>query len=211
MGAAAVVVAAAAAAEGGADRRMKMVRRDGEPKDPYHQGWAAAVQLAHALNQGATVPTQATTLVLAEGETFLCTVQSELAAYHGLDVQGGDGGFFAFGETWKGLTATAGLSYLYNKRQQSKAEQQAATQWRSYGYVDLHLTDQRLVVPIEGQWTTYGLAGDIVGFEPYFHEYRAIVRPNGGTPLHFRGPAVPYLSVLLHWIFHRSAPQLPVA
>lgn len=196
---------------------MTMVPSGGEQQptsnDPYQQGWLTAVSLADWLRQGGEMPVQASHLVLQAGESPHCAVTTQVAAYHGEDVEYmRSGGFFAVGSSWKGLAATglasAAASGLMNNHRKNKAEAQGAVQWRDYGMTNVQLTSHRVVFPIEGDLHTYWLNGGVISFEPMWDQYAALANFDGAAPIMFIGPAVPYLSVLMSVLLFRQIPNI---
>lgn len=176
-------------------------------RESYEQGWHSAVQLADWLRGGGDLPTAASSIVLQPEETLICSVQAELAGFWSQDVAYSSDAM-VFGATWKGLAATAAASMAWNSRQRKKAEREGALQWRSMGTSTISLTDHRLLFPADGQMITWWLGSDIVAFEPHWSEYAAMVHGNGSAPIMFRGPAVPYIAVLLNVLLHRVVPDL---
>jgi curved DNA-binding protein CbpA len=174
----------------------------------HHPALAGAVSLAEAIRSGRPLPVQPTALVLGAGEVHHCAGSARLAAFYGLEVVGGDGGTFLFGSTWKGLLATGLLSSWWNRRRQRKAEREAAARWRDLGVVPVHVTNQRLLVLVEGRLESYWFDGGIVAFEPHFDAGCMLIHPDGGSPLRFDGPDVPYLAVVLHVLLRGDVPAL---
>lgn len=189
---------------------MDLVPRPTEVENAYHEGWRAAVGLARALHQGAALPTEPTSLVLGPEESFVCTVQLDVAAYYGLDVELRSS-FFALGSTWTGLAATAGASMLWNRHQRNNAQAQAAAQWRALGRVPVQVATRRIVIPLDNQLRTFFLPEGIVAFEPMYDDYAIILHANGFAPLAMRGPGAPYLAVILHTLLRGVPPRQLIA
>jgi len=186
---------------------MDLVPSPTEYEKAYHEGWRAAVGLSRALQDGASLPTQPTNLVLSPGESFICALELDVAAYYGVDLELRSS-FFAFGSTWTGLAVTAGASMLWNKHQQNKAQTQAAAQWRALGRVSVQIATRRIVVPIDDQLRTFFVPDDIVAFEPLYSDYSMILHADACPPLAMRGPGAPYLAVILHTLLRGTPPQL---
>jgi hypothetical protein len=161
-----------------------------------------------ALAAGHPLPQQPTNLVLAPGEVHHCTVAANLGAYFSLDDVSYSSGAFIAGRSWKGMAATGAASMLWNKHQKNKAQAQAALQWRSLGQVPLHVTNQRLVTMLDGRLESIWLQGGLAMFDPQFQGYRMFVQADGGVPLQFEGPGVPYASVVLHVLVRGHVPPL---
>lgn len=178
------------------------------PKNIYEQGWVSAVQLAEAVRHGHALPTQATSLVLGQGEVYHCGTTSHLAAYYGLDEVSYSTGGIVAGSTWKGMAATGAASMIWSSRNRNRAQREAAAQWRSLGEVPLHLTNHRMVVGIDGGLESLWLNGGITMFDPAFDQYAMHLQADGGWPLLFEGPAVPYVAVILHILLRGEVPAL---
>lgn len=183
------------------------VSRPGKQLTPHEQGWNSAVHLAHGLRQGEPLAVFPTHLVLQQGEVNHCSVDAHLAAYHGMDVSYSSNSFIA-GGSWTGLAVTGAASMAMNSRARRNAERQAAAQWRSYGVVPVHATNQRLLIMMEGRLESFWFNGGIAWFEPQFREYGMIIQADGGIPLRLDGPPVPYLAVILSLLLRGQVPAL---
>lgn len=175
---------------------------------PHEQGWSSALHLAHAVHSGHALPRYETTLILGHGEIFHCQVSAEMAAFYSLDDASYTSHSFIAGRTLKGLAVTGAASMLYNSHNKRKAERQAAAQWRRAGIVPLHVTNQRLLIDHDGQLESYWFQGGLVSFDPQFRQYSMMLQADGGPLLHFSGPAVPYVAVMLHVLLQRGVPVL---
>ena len=179
-----------------------------QAQTPLQQGWTSALQLANAIRAGHPLPSQQSTLVLGQGEIYHCGVSAELAAYYGLDEVSYNNNTFVAGRTLTGMAVTGAASMMFNSHSKKKAQRQAAPQWRREGVVPLHVTNQRMLMVHEGQLNSYWFGGGIASFDPQFHQYSMTLQADGGPPLHFSGPAVPYVAVILHILLRGYTPTL---
>ena len=85
---------------------------------------------------------------------------------------------------------TAGASMLVNKHNRDRAAREAAPQWRNFGEVGVHITDQRLVTTIDGRLESLWYYGGVTLFDPKWEEYAAYVGVEGAPPLRFVGAGV---------------------
>jgi hypothetical protein len=194
------------------------VRADSAPAratsrdDPYAQGWQSAVQLVNAVASGYALPVAPTSLVLAPGEVSHCSVSATLSAYFGLDeVDYGGGNSLVAGKSWAGIAVTGAASMMWNSHKRKKAERQAAPRWRTLGTVPLDVTNQRLVTVIDGRLQSFWMNGEITVFDPQFQRYTMVIQAEGGAPLMFTGPAVPYAAAIMHMLLRGGqVPSLAV-
>ena len=141
------------------------------------------------------------------GEVYHFGAEADVAVYTAADFQLATSSL-VFAQTWKGLAATAGASALWNGRQRRKAERAAAAQWRPSGRGILHLTSERLLLPLDGQLHSFPLRSHVTTFEPYWDSYGAALQLAGCPPVALRGHAVPYVSVALHTLLFRVVPTM---
>lgn len=173
----------------------------------YETGWNSAVELASWLRSGGALPTSRSSLVLQQGEVLHCQVEVELAGFWSQDTSYTSDAM-VFGATWKGLAATAGASMLWNSRQRRKAEAEGLAQWRGLGNGLVSVTSHRLFFPADGQMLWWSMDGGIISFEPIWSQYLAVIHGENSAPISVRGPAVPYLSVLLNYLLFDEVPSL---
>lgn len=102
-----------------------------------------------------------------------------------------------------------GVTKGLNARDKRKAEEAAVPDWEPVGTTTVHVTDQRLAYQAGEQSWGVALAGGISAFEPQWQGYAlAVVPADGGAPVSFTGPAVPYLGVVLWHLLHQGVPDL---
>ena len=116
------------------------------------------------------------------------------------------GWFAAFGSpAW--LAASIAGSAAYNSYQRSKAQAEAAAQWRLADQGSLHVTSQRICLQGRLKWTDIPLS-DIRALEA--HPDGVIVNRLGQSPVKIATPAVAYLYVLLSFLIHGNAIDVPI-
>lgn len=190
------------------DSAKTVARATRAPTTPHEQGWAAAHQLVAALHQGHPLPTEHTPFILWPGEVQHAHVSADWWAFYGLDEVSYNHSTFVAGRSWTGIATTAAASAMYNRHKRTQAERQAVAQWRSLGHTPLSITNQRLFFVNEGQQDYFAYENLLV-FEPQWHSYSMSLQANGGWPLRFEGPAVPYAAVILHVLLRGAVPALP--
>lgn len=179
--------------------------------DRFHDGWTRAVHLRRWLGGGnPPVRRSQQFFITRPDESYFCTVGAGLHLYIGADVEYSQGMFLA-GGGFTGLALTAGASMLVNKHNRDRAAREAAPQWRNFGEVGVHITDQRLVTTIDGRLESLWYYGGMTLFDPKWEEYAAYVGVEGAPPLRFVGAGVPYVSVLVYYLLFGEVPSMTTA
>jgi|NGEPerStandDraft_6_1074524.scaffolds.fasta_scaffold31940_3 hypothetical protein len=119
--------------------------------DLYDQSYLAGVQLSRALAAGWRPPAQPANIALAAGEQVYGQAPTHILEYAEQQVSYTRGAFVAFGNPLLTVATVAG-SVAYNARQKSKAQAQAAAQWRHADTGQLFCTQRRIALMGRAGW-----------------------------------------------------------
>lgn len=176
--------------------------------DHFHDGWNRAVELRQWLGAGnAPRPQPQQYFIPQPGECYFCTIGVRVHVYTDVTVEYSESMFIA-GRGLTGMALTAGASMLLNKANRERARREAAAQWRDLGDSNVHITDHRLVMRIEGHLESLWYGAGMTEFAPRWDEYAAYIGVDDSPPLRLVGPGVPYLSVMVHFLIFGSVPSM---
>jgi hypothetical protein len=138
----------------------------------------------------------ASPIPLFAGELLHAGSQVTVSAFESRDVQYSQG-FMLAGGSLPAFLASAAASMAYNSHQRSRAERQAAIQWRPAGQGQLYVTSMRVALQLTTGWTDIAL-----------DELRALEQDAVGLVLWRSGSSATrletvnpsYLHVLLAWL-----------
>lgn len=171
-----------------------MAATGGRPAFPF-SSWEAAERLAENIAAGGRLPALVSPLVLETGEALHATADTDAWRFQGVDVTYVHRHGFAFGGPITfGVAAVA--TTATNRRARAEAERMAAPQWRPLGQVPVMATSHRLLVFHEGSWASVWYEA-IRQMRPVLAEGRLELFFEDDPPYLLRGPAVPYLAVVL--------------
>jgi hypothetical protein len=185
-------------------------------RDEYEAraGWQAMCRLIGVVAGGGRPDPIPPTVLTRAGESQLGAMVVEAHQFCGIDVEYSTGGYAAGGGLlFVGAAMAAGAIHDSNKRR--RAEALAAPQWRPIGWVSAAVTNQRLLLMMQGTWHAHHL-GNLVSILPDAARYAVTMHFDRESALMLRGPWVPWLTVVVSWaIFGRpwpntSAPPIPI-
>jgi hypothetical protein len=135
------------------------------------------------------------TIALRPGEIQHGALQIEAQAYYSQTVEYTTGGYgFGGGLLFVGAGMAAGAIRDANVKR--RAEMEAMAQWRLIGLVACAVTNQRLLIQVEGQWQSYPLR-NLVSLTPELPAWALVLAFEGQPPVRLRGPWVPWLTVVI--------------
>jgi uncharacterized RDD family membrane protein YckC len=116
------------------------------------------------------------------------------------------GWFAAFGSpAW--LAASLAGSAAYNSYQRSRAQAEGAAQWRFADQGSVHITSQRICLQGKLRWTDIALA-DIRALDAL--PDGVVIHRQGQSPIKVVTAAVAYFYVLISYLVHGSAIDVPI-
>lgn len=135
-------------------------------------------------------------LNLEPGERLLDQYRAKYARFYGQNVTYSTGGVFAMGSPLFVAGAMIG-SVVGNNRARAQAQRMAAAQWREVQYVDVLVTDRRLIIPVGGRMLSFYF--DVVA--AFYPELEAMTLTldfgDRAEPLQIFSPSIAATSVLL--------------
>ena len=114
---------------------------------------------------------------------------------------------------------SAGIALLHGgqrdlrRRESRRTREAAVVRWRDQRYTYVTLTDQRILLAVEGgRWASIDLAA-ITQFYPDLGRHRMELHFVDGAPMRFEGTSVPAIAAWLGWALYgcdglRAHPQL---
>lgn len=168
--------------------------------------WSAASALQQTLEHREGLPRLGTPFHLAEGELAHVSTWANCSWYGPSDVVYEHRQCLAFGSLGLlGLTVAA--SVIGNRRRRAEADALAAPQWRIVGCLPVLLTSQRVMLQIDGAWTSLWLS-DMLHVVPLPAEARLELVVEDCPPVSLGGPWVPYLCVALAYLLRHEVLDL---
>lgn len=168
--------------------------------------YLSAAHLSARLQNGQRLAALATAIMLRPAEYVSYCEGFSQYAYSQKAVSYSRGFFAAFGSpTW--LAASLGGSALYNNYQRTKAETEAAAQWRLVDQGILHVTNQRLCLQGRLSWADIPL-GDIRALDAL--PEGVVIHRQGKSPVMIATSAIAYLYVLLSFLISGQAIRVPL-
>lgn len=135
-------------------------------------------------------------LNLESDERLLDQYRAKYARFYGQNVTYSTGGVFAMGSPLFVAGAMIG-SAVGNNRARTQAERMAAAQWREVQYVDVLVTDRRLIIPVGGRTLSF-YYNAVVAFYPELEAMTLTLDFGDDTePLQIFSPSIAATSVLL--------------
>jgi hypothetical protein len=157
--------------------------------------WQAMCQLIDVIENGGRPSAMPPTIMPRGGEIQHGAMLVDLSAYCGMEVEYSTGGYgFGGGLLFVAAGMAAGAVRDANARR--RAEAQSRAQWRPIGRLPAVITSQRLIVMIEGRWTTFHLT-NLVSMQPDLANFVVILHFEGADPLMMRGPWIPWFVVVV--------------
>jgi hypothetical protein len=154
------------------------------------EAWRAAGQLAELVARGGRPPAIAPTILLRPDEVQHGSLYLDCQTYSSADVR--HTSEYPLNPTLLGAATSA----LRNARNRSRARQLAKAQWRGLGHVATVITNQRLLLLIDNQWSTFDLSL-LVGMQPDARRWTVLLTFEATPPLLLRGPWAPWLVVVI--------------
>ncbi|HWD62732.1 MAG TPA: hypothetical protein VG369_09550 [Humibacter sp.] len=155
--------------------------------------WAATRGIVSALRAGhLPEPIEMWGVIPAPGEVFFYSVQAQYLRYYGRDVSYTQTSSLFIGRpafVAAGLIATA----IGNSAARSRAEAEAAAQWRELQMSPVLLSNRRMVIGVNGQWTDFYFDSVSACFPDPAHWYVAFQFRNA-VPLMLTGLDAPLIS-----------------
>jgi hypothetical protein len=173
-------------------------RSPGPPQlDAAHaSGWSVAMELlTHLAGGGELIPQPESPVRLHPGELLYADVAAEYSRFYGTDVQYRSSSFFAFGRP-AFLVAGLAVNAMANHAARTRAMAAAAAQWREYAWAPTIVTQHRTMCLVEGVFLEFPHSA-VLMVAPDPSDWSVYLTLNGVVPLRLRGPAVPWLSVVL--------------
>lgn len=168
--------------------------------------YLSAAHLSARLQNGQRPPALATAIVLRPAEYVSYCENFSQYTYSQKTVSYSRGFFAAFGSpAW--LAASLGGSALYNNYQRTKAEAEAAAQWRLVDHGILHVTNQRLCLQGRLSWVDIPL-GDIRALDAL--PEGVVIHRQSQSPVMIATSATAYLYVLLSFLISGQVTRVPL-
>ena len=170
------------------------------------EAYLSAAYLSAQLRNGQRPPALATAIVLRPAECVLYCESFSHYAYSQRAVSYSRGFFAAFGSpAW--LAASLGGSALYNNYQRTKAEAEAAAQWRLVDHGIVHVTNQRLCLQRRLSWVDIPLR-DIRALDAL--PEGVVIHRQSQSPVMIATSNTAYLYVLLSFLISGQVISVPL-
>jgi hypothetical protein len=158
---------------------------------------AYATRWFESLARGESLPgVDGFNLNLEPGETLLDQYRAKYARFYGQNVTYSTGGVVAMGSPLFVAGAMIG-SAMGKARARNQAQQMAAAQWREIQYVDVLVTDRRLIIPVGGRALSFYFNA-LAAFYPEIEAMTLTLDFGDNTePLQIFSPSIAATSVLL--------------
>lgn len=158
-------------------------------------GWWAMCRLIDKVSRGDRPDVIPPTVMVRQGETQYGALVAEAQAFFSTTVEYNTGGYGVSGGL---LFVAAGMAAgaVRDSNAKRRAEAESMAQWRPLGRLSVAVTDQRLLLMIEGTWSVYHLR-DLVSLQPELPHWALVLNFDGKPPLRLRGPWVPWLTVVI--------------
>lgn len=177
----------------------------------YDEGYLRAYQWSAALAGGSPLPQETVTVALGPGEVAHAHLSPvAVVGYFGENKQYRNS-FLLFGGP-VGLALTGAASVLHNKSKKAEAERAAVPRWHQLGSADVIVTNQRLLVSVQGQVESfwYAEAGPIQMASGTGGVPAVQLQPAGMPLLRLESSWAPMLYVFAHFIVDGRAPGVPM-
>lgn len=140
-------------------RRMEQqIVAEGGPRCDFEARAIARVQATHwcetLLSGEVLSASENFSLNLESGESLVDQFRAKYARFYGQNVTYRTGGVVAMGSPLFVVGAMLGSS-VGNANARAQAQRQAAAQWREIQYVDVFVTDRRLIIPVGGRTLSF--------------------------------------------------------
>ncbi|WP_166969336.1 hypothetical protein [Brevibacterium atlanticum] len=140
-------------------RRMEQqIVAEGGPRCDFEARTIARVQATHwcetLLRGEALSASENFNINLEPGESLVDQYRAKYARFYGQDVTYRTAGTIAMGSPLFVIGAMIGSS-VGNANARAQAQRQAAAQWREIQYVDVLVTDRRLIIPVGGRMLSF--------------------------------------------------------
>ena len=180
-------------------QRMNILRAGGPDSSP--QVCAQQIRIAQDLYARALsdreLPTiQSASLPMRPGEAIYACGRVEYARFYGQDVQFQTSSTFAFGSPAFVAGAMIG-SAIQNSRVRKQAYEASIARWREIQFVDMWLTNERIIVNVGGRWLEFWLGGVVAVF-PDPANFSMVLQFGDTEALRLTGPVMAGTSVLAH-------------
>ena len=182
-------------------RKMEQqIVAEGGPRCDFEARTMARVYATHwfeALARGDSLPSSDDfNLNLEPGESLLDQYRAKYARFYGQNVTYSTGGVFAMGSPLFVAGAMIG-SAVGRANARAQAQRVAAAQWREIQYVDVLVTDRRLIIPV-GSRTLSFYFNAVAAFFPELEAMTLTLDFGDRTePLQIFSPGIAATSVLL--------------
>ena len=177
----------------------------------YDEGYLQAYQWASALAGGAALPQVESPVALGPGEVAHAHFAPVgLAGFFGEQKDASSGVLLVGGPV--GLAVTGALSYARRQDKKREAERAAIPKWHGLGQADISLTNQRVVLIVNGQAQSFWYA-EAGAFEATTSPQgipAIVFQPNGAPLLRIDSEWAPLLYVYGHYLVDGAAPGVPM-
>ena len=170
------------------------------------EAYLSAAHLSAQLRNGQRLPALATAIVLRPAECVLCCESFSQYTYSQRAVSYSRGFFAAFGSpAW--LAASLGGSAFYNNYRRTKAEAEAAAQWRVVDHGIIHVTNERLCLQGRLSWVEIPL-GDVRALDAL--PEGVVIHRQSQSPVMIATSNTAYLYVLLSFLISGQVISVPL-
>lgn len=164
--------------------------------DQWHRGWAGAAQLlAYLLAGGRMVRLPGTPVMLRPGESAYGDAILECSHFSGAEVTYTQQSYPVFGSPAGVIGGMIGTA-ISNSRTRSQAEAMAAPQWRDAFLTRLVLTEQRILISVQGRWLSFHHS-DFAQFSIDTENFTLYLSYHETSPLRLRAPCVLWIAVAM--------------
>lgn len=186
--------------EAWARKMEQQIVAEGGPRCDFEARTMARVYATHwfeTLARGDSLPSSdGFNLNLEPGESLLDQYRAKYARFYGQNVTYGTGGVFAMGSPLFIAGAMIG-SAVGRANARAQAQRLAAAQWREIQYVDVLVTDRRLIIPVGGRTLSFYFNA-VAAFFPELDAMTLTLDFGDRTePLQIFSPGIAATSVLL--------------
>lgn len=186
--------------EAWARKMERQIVSEGGPRCDFEARAIAKTHATHwfeCLAEGEAIPSaDGFNLNLEPGELLLDQYRAKYARFYGQNVTYSTGGVFAMGSPLFVAGAMIGAT-VGKANARAQAQRMAAAQWREIQYVDVLVTDRRLIIPVGGRTLSFYYSG-VVAFYPELEAMTLTLDYGDNTePLQIFSPGIAATSVLL--------------